>query len=269
MLLRNNKNGSRERIVVIINKLLKSQYSINVFHIMTHNSDFLITSNSLNMNLLCDDNFDFIYTVCKLLAERTGMRCLDTSRREASSFTQKSQNFVFSFVSNLFASFISHLLQCVNYVQFCSWTWFQIPLNCFLSQPNFPRVFQRILLHFKHKTPWLWILLIQLSLKGLVLRTSMYQTQQIRNYGSVPAFRSHTVTPSLPQRIPVPVTEGSFPSFSIKVCRTLFNLSTGKTKLLSLAQCLVLPLFQQNVLSVSVSKSYFLFFLQNLWLPIL
>ena len=120
MLPRNNKNGSRERIVVTINKFLKSQYSINVFHIMAHNSDFLITSNSLNMNLLCDDNFDFIYTVCKLLAERTGMRCLDTSRREASSFTQKSQNFVFSFVSNLFASFISHLLQCVNYVQFCS-----------------------------------------------------------------------------------------------------------------------------------------------------
>ena len=60
MLPRNNKNGSRERIVVTINKFLKSQYSINVFHIMAHNSDFLITSNSLNMNLLYDDNFDFI-----------------------------------------------------------------------------------------------------------------------------------------------------------------------------------------------------------------
>ena len=51
MLPHNNKNPSRERIVVIIDKLLKPQYSINIFHSMTHNSDFLITNNWLKVGL--------------------------------------------------------------------------------------------------------------------------------------------------------------------------------------------------------------------------
>ena len=67
-----------------------------------------------------DDCFYYFMTIGDLPVQKARMLCLETSRREVRYFKHKSQNLLFSFVSNLFTSLNLHLLQCVNYVQFCS-----------------------------------------------------------------------------------------------------------------------------------------------------
>ena len=98
----------------------------NVIKKETWHTCFPVTFANFLSTPALDDCFYYFMTTGDLLVQKARILCLETSRKEEVwYFTHKSQNLLFSFVSNLFTSLNLHLLQCVNYVQFCSWAGFQ------------------------------------------------------------------------------------------------------------------------------------------------